>query len=59
MNYPKEVYNIREDITRLNMKAYDARQSRIEAKILELYPNYYKMSLFERKSIRSNIEKEM
>ena len=59
MDYPKKVYNINEDITRLNMRAYDAKQLRVEARILELYPDYYKMSLFERSDIRYKIEKEM
>ena len=53
--YPKEVFNIREDITRANMARYDAAQAKIEKAILEKFPDYYKMSFRERHEIRAEI----
>ena len=55
MYYPKEVFNIREDITQKNMRRYDASQAKILAAILERYPNYNNMSLNERYAIREEI----
>ena len=54
--YPKEVFNIREDITRENMRRYDAAQVQIEKAILERYPDYHKMSFRDRWNIRHEID---
>lgn len=53
--YPAEVYNKRIDITRENMRRYDAAQAKIEKAILEKYPDYYKMPFIERHKIRAEI----
>ena len=58
MRYPPEVYCVREDVTRENMRIYDERQRRIEAKCLELDPNYHKLGLREQYEIRKKA-KEM
>ena len=55
MYYPKEIFNIREDITRRNMQRYDAAQAKIKAAILERYPDYNKMSFVDRHAIREEI----
>lgn len=52
MYYPKYVYNIREDITRANMRAYDQKQKEIEKKCLEINPDYYKCTLRDRMETR-------
>ena len=52
MYYPKYVYNVREDITRANMRAYDQKQKEIDNKCLEINPNYFKCNLRERIEIR-------
>ena len=57
--YPKEVYNIREDVTRENMRQYDAWQARIMAAVLRVAPDYYSLPPRERLAIRKRIEKEV
>lgn len=52
MRYPPEVYSVREDVTRENMRIYDQRQRLIEAKCLELRPDYYSLGLRERYEVR-------
>lgn len=54
--YSKEVFNIREDITRENMRRYDAAQVQIEKAILAKYPDYYGMTLRQRMEIRREID---
>ena len=53
--YPKEVFNINMDITRANMRRYDAAQAKIEKEILKRFPNYYKLSFKERWALREEI----
>lgn len=57
--YPKEVYSIREDVTRENMRQYDARQARIMEAVLRAAPDYYSLSPRERLAIRKRIEREV
>lgn len=54
--YPKEVFNIREDITRENMRRYDAAQVQIEKALLAKYPDYYSMPARQRWNIRREID---
>ena len=57
--YPPEVFHINEDVTRRNMKAYDALQQRIEKRCLEINPDYPKLGLRERSNIRRQAESEV
>lgn len=57
--YPKDVYNIREDITRENMRRYDAWQDRFYEVVRERYPDYFQVGLKERMEIRKQIESEV
>ena len=57
--YPKEVYNINEDITRANMRAYDLEQKRIEDECIRLAPNYHALPCRERLNIRRQAEKNL
>lgn len=57
--YPAEVFHINEDVTRRNMKAYDALQQRIEKRCLEIDPNYHKLGLLERSNLRKQAESEV
>lgn len=57
--YPKDVYNIREDITRENMRRYDAWQDRFYKVVRERYPDYFQMGLKERAKVRKQIESEV
>lgn len=57
--YPPEVFHINEDVTRRNMKAYDALKRRIEKRCLEINPDYYKLGLRERSKIRKQAENEV
>ncbi len=54
--YPREVYNINEDITRENMKNYDLKQEKIEKACLKINPEYHKLNLLERRKIREKAE---
>lgn len=57
--YPKEVYSIREDVTRENMRQYDARQARIAKAILLVAPDYYSLPWRDRIEIRKRVEMEV
>ena len=46
--YPKWVFNIREDVTRENMRKYDQMKDTFYKKAVEMFPNYWEMSLVER-----------
>lgn len=48
MEYPKWVFNIREDITRENMRRYDEMKEAFYKKAEEMFPNYWSMTLVER-----------
>ena len=58
MIYPKEVFNIREDVTRARMKEYDKKQEAIAKRCLEIDENYYHLGLKERRAIRLKVEEE-
>ncbi len=55
--YPKWVYNVREDVTRNNMKEYDRTTEIFRQKCLEINPDYYKLPLRERMAVRDEAEK--
>lgn len=57
--YPKEVYSIREDVTRENMRKYDLRQARIRAEVLKAAPDYYSLSWRERAEVRRRVEESI
>lgn len=57
--YPRWVYSPRIDVTQRNMRDYDAKQRRIENETVSRCPDYYKLPLRERLSIRNRIEEEM
>lgn len=48
MMYPKWVFNIREDVTRENMRKYDQMKDAFYKKGVEMFPNYWEMSLVDR-----------
>ena len=53
--YPNDVYNIREDVTRKNMKDYDHRQNKLLRECLKLEPDYYGKTIKERMAIRQRV----
>ena len=53
--YPREVYNIREDVTRKNMHDYDHKQNKLMREVLKLDPNYYQLDLRERMALRQRV----
>ena len=57
--YPKEVYNIREDITRENMRRYDTWFEKVRAKQLEIDPDYYDRDLRTRYAIAEQAKAEI
>lgn len=57
MWYPKELFSIREDITRENIRRYEKEQKRIQDECFKRYPNYINMSCRERIAIREEIKK--
>lgn len=59
MRYPPEVYCIREDVTRENMRKYDEYQKRLRAKCLEIDPNYYSLGLRERLDVKAKAKIEI
>lgn len=59
MRYPREVYSIREDVTRENMRQYDLKMKRLYARCEEIEPNYWKLGLREQMEIRKRAEAEI
>lgn len=59
MRYPPEVYCIREDVTRENMRKYDEYQKRLKAKCLEIDPNYYSLGLRDRMDVLAEAKMEI
>ena len=53
--YPREVYNIREDVTRKNKQDYDHKQNKLTRECLKLDPSYYSRPLRERMAIRQRV----
>lgn len=45
MKYPRECFNINEDITRKNMKSHDDKTKIWHEAAQKLYPDFYKMKL--------------
>lgn len=59
MRYPPEVYCIREDVTRENMRKYDEYQKRLRAKCLEIDQNYYSLGLRDRLDVLAKAKMEI
>lgn len=59
MGYPKWVFNIREDVTRENMRIYDKQQELLRQKCLEINPNYYSLGFREKRAIRERAKGEL
>ena len=57
--YPAYVFNINEDITRENMRKYDAKKKRYYDYIEEHYPNYYELPMRERMEIRDAVSEKL
>jgi len=57
--YPSYVYNMNEDVTRENMRKYDAMQRKIYDTIYKRYPNYSELNLREQYEIREQIKEEI
>lgn len=53
--YPREVYSIREDVTRKNKQDYDHKQNKLMREVLKLAPNYYQLDLRERMALRQRV----
>jgi len=59
MRYPKEVFHVREDVTRENMRAYEAKRDRFYKKCEELFPDFWSLPFRERMEIKKLVEEEM
>ena len=61
MMYPKWVFNIREDVTRENMRKYDQMKDDFYKKAVEMFPNYWEMSLVDRyrNKVNEKVEKAL
>lgn len=57
--YPAYVFNINEDITRENMRAYDKKKKKYYDYIEENYPNYYELPLRERWKIQDIVSEKL
>ena len=57
MSYPSWVYDVREDVTKANMREYDRTKKTFYDKCLELNSDYYKLGLRERMVVRDEVEK--
>lgn len=55
MTYPKDMFSIREDVTRKNMEEYDKKKKIWYDAAEKLYPNYFQMGLRERLEHREEI----
>lgn len=53
--YPRDIFNIREDVTRKNKKDYDHKQNKLMREVLKLAPNYYQLEIRERFAIRQRV----
>ena len=56
MRYPKEVFSVREDLTRNTMREYEIKVSVFYWKCLEINPNYYNLGLKDRIAVRKKAE---
>lgn len=59
MMYPREIFCANEDMTRANMRAYDALQERIMKCCLEINPDYYSLGFRQKREIRRKAEEEV
>lgn len=57
--YPKELFSIREDVTRENIRKYETERDRLYNKCEELYPDFWKRSFLERMEIKKKVEEEI
>lgn len=55
--YPREVYNPREDITRENMRRYDANINKWYDIAEALYPNFYALKGAEKEAAAAEIDR--
>ena len=55
--YPSWVYSPREDVTKKSMEEYDKTKEIFYKKCEEINPDYYKLSLKERMTVRDEAEK--
>ena len=59
MMYPKEVYSIREDRTRENMRMYEVWRDKVNERCEEIDPDYYHLPLRDSYKIRKQAEEEI
>ncbi len=55
-DYPRRVFSINEDVTRRNMEFYNHQVDRWYAIAEQLYPNYFKLGLRDRLSLKQKID---
>jgi hypothetical protein len=55
--YPRWVYHPNEQVTRRNMERYREMSERFMDMCLRLHPDYYQLSMREKRTIREEIEK--
>lgn len=53
--YPRDIFNIREDVTMKNKKDYDHKQNKLMREVLKIAPNYYQLDLRERMALRQRV----
>jgi len=59
MRYPRAVFSVREDVTRENMRAYEAKRDQFYKKCEELFPDFWSLPFRERMEIKKLVEEEM
>lgn len=59
MRYPRECFSINEIATQNAKREYDMKRKLWYDKALEMYPNYFEMSLRERMNIRDSISESV
>lgn len=59
MRYPRECFSINEDVTRNKKSEYERQLDLWYAKALQMYPNYFEMSLRERMNICDSISESV
>lgn len=55
--YPREVFSIDENRTRMNMRAYDEWEDKVDAECRNRNPDYRKMNLRDRYDLRKEVMK--
>lgn len=56
MIYPKEVFSIREDVTRENIRRYEEKRDRLYNKCKEICPEFWSLPFRERMEIKKKAE---